>query len=102
MQFKIMFDDKVMMDIKVKNAEISEVRDLVCIYKSADFKVSHEHKPYEIVPSAVSRVCIDCEHEEMPNSEFYVMSCNSLPSKVKNVRTSCPECKKDITLKRAN
>ena len=101
MRIKIMFDDKVMMDTEVKSAEISEVRDVVCIYKSDDFKGSREHKPYEIVPSVVSKICIDyeCLDKEMPNSEFYLTSSNSLPRKAHKVTTSCPECKKDITLK---
>ena len=81
MRIKILFDNDVIVDTEVKNAELSQARDLAYIYKSSDFKKSHEHKPYEIVPSARARFCIDYEVNEMPNSEFYIMSCDSSPSK---------------------
>ena len=101
MNIKIMFDGKVITDIEVKNAEISASRDIGCIYKTSDFKKTLKHKPYELIPSAKSKICIDYEvlTEEMPNSEFYLMSCNSLPEKIKNVITTCPKCAKDIKIR---
>jgi hypothetical protein len=100
MKIKIMFDDEVVWDNEVKSAEISESRKCTGIFKTADFKATGEHKCYEIAPSVKFRLSIDyLDESPMPNSEFYTMEDNSLPHKIRNVTTTCPECKKDIVIK---
>jgi hypothetical protein len=99
MRIKILFDDEVVHESEVKNAEISQSRDVIALYSRT---LSEEHgKPMitEMVPSVVERICIDCEMIEKPNTNFFLMSCDSVPRKTSNVRMSCPECKKDIKVR---
>jgi hypothetical protein len=99
MKLKILFDEKVVMDVEVKKAEISSIRECIGIYRTADFKANDVHKCYEIAPSVKNRICIDVlDDETMPNSEFYTMECNSLPKKIRNVTITCPECSKNVKI----
>jgi hypothetical protein len=101
MKIKIMFDEEVVWDNEVKSAEISESRECTGIFKTADFKATGEHKIFELAPSIKFRLCIDyLSDNPMPNSEFYTMVDNSLPHKFYDVTATCPECKKDIVIKR--
>jgi hypothetical protein len=91
MKLKILFDEKVIMDIEVKKAEISQIRECIGIYRTADSKKTGKHICYRIAPSVKNRICIDIlDDETMPNSEFYTMECNSLPIKTKDVTVTCP------------
>jgi len=101
MKIKVLFDDEVVLDTVVKSAELSESRDVVAIYDSKIYKEEKKRLISEMVPSAKGRFCIEYEviDEEMPNSYYYLMSCDSLPKKIKNVTTTCPECSKDVKVK---
>jgi hypothetical protein len=101
MKIKIMFDDELVWENEVKTAEISESRSCTGIFKTADFKTTGEHKCFEIAPSIKYKLCIDyLSDSPMPNSEFYTMEENIFQQKIRNVTTTCPECKKDIEIKR--